>query len=43
MLKQTAPGKPFDNGLFEIVEEPIDAPDPRPPTPRDLLKRSVVS
>jgi radical SAM protein with 4Fe4S-binding SPASM domain len=28
--RQPAPGVPFDNGLFEIVEEPFDAPDPRP-------------
>jgi radical SAM protein with 4Fe4S-binding SPASM domain len=29
--KQAAPGKPFDNGLFEIVIEPFDAPDVRAP------------
>ena len=34
-----APGRPFDHGLFELVTEPLDAPDPRPPTPRQLLKR----
>jgi radical SAM protein with 4Fe4S-binding SPASM domain len=34
-----APGRPFDHGLFELVTEPLDAPDPRPPTPRLLLKR----
>ena len=43
VLKQLAPGNPFDNGLFEIVEEPIDGPDPRPPTPQQLLKRSTVT
>jgi radical SAM protein with 4Fe4S-binding SPASM domain len=26
-----APGKPFDNGRFTIVEEPLDAPDERLP------------
>ena len=26
--KDAAPGLPFDNGLFEIVEEPFDAEDP---------------
>ncbi len=35
-----APGQPFDSGLFEIVEEPLDAPDVRPPTPRQLVRRS---
>jgi radical SAM protein with 4Fe4S-binding SPASM domain len=39
VLRQAAPGTPFDNGHFEIVEEPFDAPDPRPPTPRELVKR----
>ncbi|MBL8923128.1 MAG: radical SAM protein [Myxococcaceae bacterium] len=38
VLKEAAPGEPFDNGLFELVEEPFDAPDPRPPTPRELVK-----
>lgn len=39
VLKKAAPGQPFDNGVFEIVEEPLDAPDPRPPTPgKHLLK-----
>jgi len=37
--KQAAPGVPFDYGLFEIVEEPLDAPDPRPPTPAQLLRK----
>lgn len=39
--KKPAPGSPFDNGLFEIVEEPLDAPDIRPPTPRQLLRKQV--
>ena len=34
VLKQAAPGTPFDDGRFEIVEEAFDAPDPEPPTPR---------
>jgi radical SAM protein with 4Fe4S-binding SPASM domain len=25
-----APGRPFDNAIFELVVEPLDAPDPRP-------------
>lgn len=33
-----APGRPFDNGLFEIVLEPWDAPDPRPEAARALVK-----
>lgn len=37
--KAPAPGQPFDNGLFELVVEPLDAPDPRPPTPRELVKK----
>lgn len=39
VLKQSAPGLPFDNGRFELVEEPFDAPDPKPPTPRELVKK----
>ena len=39
VLKQSAPGTPFDHGLFEISVEPIAAPDPRPPTPRQLVRR----
>jgi len=35
---EPAPGAPFDNGRFEIVLEPLDAPDVRPPTPRELVK-----
>lgn len=36
---QVAPGRPFDNGRFELVEEPFDAPDVKPPTPRQLMKK----
>jgi len=39
--KLPAPGQPFDNGLFELVSEPLDAADPRPPTPRELLKKQT--
>lgn len=41
VLKEKAPGQPFDNGRFDIVEEAFDAPDPKPPTPRDLMKKHV--
>jgi radical SAM protein with 4Fe4S-binding SPASM domain len=37
-----APGKPFDCAEYQVVMEPLDAPDPRPPTPRDLVKRRAV-
>ena len=36
--KTAAPGAPFDNGTFDLVEEPLDAPDPRPPSPQALVK-----
>lgn len=36
---EPAPGVPFDNGRFEVREELLDAPDVRPPTPRELLRR----
>lgn len=36
---QAAPGVPFDNGVFEIIEEALDAPDPRAPTPAQLLRK----
>ncbi len=39
VLAEAAPGKPFDNGRFEIVEEPLEAPDPKPPTPRELVRK----
>ncbi len=41
VLKVAAPGVPFDNGRFELVEEPFDAPDPRPPTPRELVRKCL--
>ena len=42
VLREAAPGNPFDNGRFEIVEEAIDAPDVRPPTPRELVKKRAA-
>jgi hypothetical protein len=30
VLREAAPGEPFDHGCFAIVEEPFDAPDPSP-------------
>ena len=35
---EAAPGVPFDNGRFDIVLEPIDAPDERVTEPRALVK-----
>jgi radical SAM protein with 4Fe4S-binding SPASM domain len=32
-----APGRPFDNGLFDLVVEPLDAPDPGRAIPADEL------
>lgn len=43
VLRERAPGQPFDCAEFDIVEEPFDAPDPRPPTPRQLLRRAQAS
>ncbi len=42
-LKARAPGTPFDHALFEIVEEPIGAPDIKPPTPRQLIKKYAAA
>ena len=39
VLRHSAPGLPFDNGRFEVVEEPLDSPDPRPPTPAQLVRK----
>ncbi len=33
-----APGVPFDNGCFELVEEPFDAPSPPEPTAEGLVR-----
>ena len=32
-----APGQPFDHGRFEIVEEAVDAPEPAPMEPGELV------
>lgn len=39
VLREAAPGQPFDYGRFEIIEEPFDAVDVKPPTPRELVKK----
>jgi radical SAM protein with 4Fe4S-binding SPASM domain len=36
--KERPPGRPFDGGLFDIVVEPFDAPDPTPPRGARSLK-----
>jgi radical SAM protein with 4Fe4S-binding SPASM domain len=36
--KERAPGKPFDNGRFDLVIEPLDAPDAQPERPAHRLK-----
>jgi radical SAM protein with 4Fe4S-binding SPASM domain len=36
--KDAAPGLPFDNGRFELVVEPLDAPDPPPEKPGRRLR-----
>lgn len=41
VLRQAAPGTPFDHGRFDVIEEPFDAPDVRAPTPRELVKRRL--
>ena len=33
-----APGRPFDNGRFELVCEPLDAPTPPPAPPARLVQ-----
>lgn len=35
---ERAPGQPFDNGRYELVEEPFDSPDPQPAEPRRRLQ-----
>ncbi len=37
--RDPARGDPFDNGRFDLVEEPLDAPDPGAPLPADALVR----
>lgn len=38
VLRERAPGQPFDCAEFDVIEEPLDAPDVRPPTPRQLVR-----
>ena len=38
VLREAAPGEPFDHGRFEIVVEPLDAPDPAPADQRSRLR-----
>ena len=36
---EPAPGTPFDNARFELIEEAFDAPDVRPSEPLVKLRR----
>ena len=38
VLQEAAPGQPFDHGLFALREEPLDAPDPHPERPLELVQ-----
>lgn len=38
-IQQSAGGRPFDHGLFELIEEPFDAPWPEPDPLRFTLDR----
>ncbi len=38
VLRDAAPGAPFDHALFDLVEEPFEGPDERPARPIDLVK-----
>src|SRR5690606_2005201 len=37
VLRQAAPGDPYDFGLYEIVEEPWESPSPRAPVRLPVL------
>ena len=37
VLRENAAGLPFDNGLFDLVVEPADSPEPPPPEKREKL------
>ncbi len=37
--RQAAPGQPFDNGVFDLIEEPFDAPDPWPASPSEVMRK----
>lgn len=36
--REAPPGRPFDHGLFTLLVEPLDAPDPLPAAPADLVR-----
>ena len=36
--REAAPGVPFDNGVFDLVTEPLDAPDPKPAQRHQLVQ-----
>ncbi|MBN9164727.1 MAG: radical SAM protein [Myxococcales bacterium] len=38
VLRESAPGTPFDHAQFDLVEEPFDAPDERPARRIDLVR-----
>jgi len=38
VLRERAPGEPFDHGRFEIVSEPFDASEPRVARPATRLQ-----
>lgn len=37
VLRTAAPGVPFDHGMFDVIVEPLEAPDPRGGIPVDQL------
>ncbi len=37
VLRENAGGLPFDNGLFDLIVEPSDSPEPEPPEKRTAL------
>ena len=40
---EPASGKPFDNGRFDLVIEPLGADDPRPARPEDFFRTQSIS
>ena len=38
VLRQNAPGLPFDNGEFDLISEPFDAPETIPTRPLELVQ-----
>ncbi|MCG6141339.1 radical SAM/SPASM domain-containing protein [Leptospira mtsangambouensis] len=43
VLKENAPSQPFDNGIFEIHEEPFDAPDETLLSALDRIRKVSVT